>query len=130
MGTLNEFTSVRSICPHLRNRWIRAVHGHQNHPATLAVLDIGRKHKDGEDEAKHVDEEMPLSALDLFAGIISAWSTHLRCFRRLAVDNCCRRLRIAPRSLSCSAAKGIVNPLPGSVLPPLVKIAVDRVPWW
>src|SRR6185503_5769589 len=126
--TLNERASIRSIRPHLRYRRVGFVHGRQEHPPTISILNVCRQDKNSQNQAEHIDEEMPLSPLDLFAGIIAARTTHLRRLHRLAIDDRSSCLRIAPRSHSRLATKRISALLPSSVLLPYTKIVIDRLP--
>jgi hypothetical protein len=124
----NESTRVGSISPYFSHRRIGAMHGRQHDPSTISILNVCGKHKDHENQPEHVDEDVPLSAVDLLAGILAARSAHLRCFYGLAVKNCSCRIFVSPLSLPNMTAKHIVDSLPRSVLLPLAKVAVDQLP--
>jgi hypothetical protein len=126
-GTLKD-GGISSVCPHICDRWIHSVGAFQELPPTISVLDAGRKHHDGQDQAQHIYENIPLPAHDVFPCVISARTAHLRRLHRLAVHNPSRRLRLTPFPLPNPGTESIVDPLPRSIQFPLAEIAVDQLP--
>jgi len=79
-------------------------------------------------QAQRVHRQMALAALDLLARIVAAGTTLLGRLNRLAVNNSRSRRRPAPTRLAQAIPEPIVDKLPGPVLAPLAKIAIDRTP--
>src|SRR5271154_513078 len=98
----------------------------QHLPPAVPVLDVRRQHQHGEDQAKHVDEDMPLPSHNLLSGVIAARTAHLRSLCRLAVNDPSRRLVRMPLPLPNLTTESIIDPLPRPVPLPPAKVTVDQ----
>src|SRR5262249_42423252 len=128
MSTPDELASERTIGPQLPNRGDRTVQCRQEHPPAISILNVGGKHQDGQDQAEHIYQNIPLPPHDLLACVIAARTAHLRRLHRLAVNHSSRRLGLALFLLSNLTTQSIVDPLPGFVPLPSAKVVVDQLP--
>src|SRR4051812_2536555 len=87
-------------------------------------------HPGFEHEAFGVYQQMSLSALDLFASVVTTLITsHAGALERLAVHHAGARMRIPLQADPHTLAQGGVHPLPGAVDAPSPQVMVDGLPW-
>src|SRR3979490_908508 len=84
--------------------------GFQKRSAAVAILDTRRMRFEHEAAPIGIDERVALSAFDLFAGVIAARSSGLRCFHALAVDDSGRWTGLPPHSFSICYDERVVDP--------------------
>ncbi len=84
-----------------------------------AVLDVGRRHRDGQQQAEAVHPDMPLAAADLLAAVVAGLSAHFGGLDRLAVHGGGGGRRMARRPGSGLAAARLLEVLPRAVVAPL-----------
>jgi hypothetical protein len=65
---------------------------------SMAVLNVGGMNVDGEQKAVGVGDDVPLAAVDAFAGIEASRTAGLGCWRTLTVDDGGRRPWLRPSS--------------------------------
>ena len=91
-------------------------------PAAVAVLHTGGRDHDRPEQSQRVNDNVPLPADDFFPRNVAAWSTLLRRFDTLAVEDCRQGFRRLAGLLSHSLAQFGVQGFPSAVLLPEPKI--------
>src|SRR5262249_48903660 len=94
----------------------------------VAVLDVGRMDRSGHDQAQRVDHDVPLAAVDLLVRVLAMRSALLGGLDALAVDDPHAGALLAAGPVTDAVAKGVVDPRPGAVVAPLVKVVVAGAP--
>lgn len=83
----------------------------QQWDGSVAILNISSMDQQIQGTAIGIDHGMPFSPHDLLPGIVTAWSTCLRGFHRLAVDHGSRRGLFSPLTATVSDDEGVIKVL-------------------
>jgi hypothetical protein len=83
---------------------------------TVAVPNVGIMHDAFQHVAYHIGYDMALAPFDLFACIIAARTTSFCRLYRLAIDNDCRRLRLAAFRQSCNRNQNLIDKIEQAAL--------------
>src|SRR5207302_5264551 len=73
---------------------------------------------------------MTLASFHLFSGIIASHTRDWCCFDALTIKGSSRWMLMAPCTLSDLSSKGVMNPLPRSIITKHAKIGVHALPCW
>jgi len=93
-----------------------------------AVLNIGRVYLGAQHQAATIDQHVALAAIDAFGAVVATNAADAGRANRLAIDDACTRLRVAPDSRAELLAQDSVEVLPGAVQPPQAEIVIDGWP--
>src|SRR5688572_14582434 len=121
-------TLIAAVSPHECDRGEHDVEeGEQEHAARL-VMDVGRVDLGLQQSALGIDQHLPLPARDLLATVIAAWTASLSGLDRLAVDDRCSWLRLAPLGDAMTLTQDLVDPFPSPLSAPLAQMIVNVLP--
>jgi hypothetical protein len=67
---VHQRSGIGSICPDVPEPPILVAEDVEERFRPIAVLDAGSRHHHRQDQPESIDEDMPLAAFDLFAGIV------------------------------------------------------------
>src|ERR1700741_1019192 len=95
----------------------------------MAVLNIGGMDMDGKQKAIGVGDDMPLTPVNTFAGVVASWTAGLGRRRALAVNDRCRWSGLAPELPAGLPDQRCDDFLPPSGIAPSIKIALNRRIW-
>src|SRR5579883_588953 len=95
----------------------------------ISVLHVRGSHKDDDEQAQDVHEQMSLAALDLLSRVETLGASDLGGLDALAVDDAQRRLLVATRLDSCTSAQRVQRALERAVITPLVIVMFYDMPW-
>ncbi len=118
--------AVDAVSEDVAQPWEGAAQGVQQRDSAMTVLDIGRMHEHGEQEALCIGDDVPLAALDALAGIHAAWAATFRGWHALAVDDPGRGDCTAPRRLARLGHQAVVHPMPGAIVAPPIEVPLHR----
>src|SRR3954468_4460471 len=91
----------------------------------MAVLNIGWMDIDGEQKAIGVGDDMPLTPVNTFAGVVASWAPGVGRRCALAIDDPGGRCRLAPKFAAGLADQGFDNFLASPGIAPRIKIALN-----
>src|SRR5258706_3390177 len=97
-------------------------------PQHVTILDVRRRHEDGENTSKDVDQNVPFAAFDLLSRVEALRRTHLCALSTLAIENSQCRLLLAALKRSQLATKHVRDALECAVVTPLDEVAIDGLP--
>lgn len=92
----------------------------------MAILNICGVDVDGEQKPIGVGDDMPLTPVNTFAGIVASGATGLGRRRALTVNDCCRWFGLASKLAAGLPDQSSNDLLPPSGIAPSIKIALNR----
>ena len=102
------------------------VHAWSNDRGTAGVLDrCGRDHHEQE-QAQRIDQDMPFTALDLFARVVAYVATNCGGLHALTVDNRQAGIGMSAIAVPQQVPQIGVHPLKGAIIGPFPEIVIDR----
>ena len=121
-------TTIAAINPHPAEFFICTREVAQQQFGPIPILHGCHCDNHHHEEAQRINQDMPFTPLDLFPGIVAAWSRNRRRFDALTVQTASGRVFMASRSSPHLGAEGVVNALPDPIVTPLAKIMIDALP--
>src|SRR5262249_21647162 len=88
----------------------------------------GRRHDDGHQEPKGIDQQMTFAPFDIFTFVVAAFASQLGGLDALAVEAAGCGMFVAPSLLAHLGTQRVVKPLPVPTIAPLMEIPVYTGP--
>ena len=116
---------ITAIGPQPDDRRCLLQHGTDHHRGPVTILYRCLMHDDGNREPFYIYGNVALAPLDLLAPVIAARPAALRRLHRLAVNDRCRRILLAPRLDPCLCTQR-ASIREGAVVPPGIEMVLHR----
>src|SRR5271165_3164887 len=68
---------IGAVSKEMAQPWKQVMHGFNNQPGTIAILDVGGMDDGPDKKARGIGHDMALAPVDLFGGIVTAWTAAL-----------------------------------------------------
>jgi hypothetical protein len=95
----------------------------------VAVLHIGTRAQNRQQESQNIHQDGAFAAFDPFATIKSFDPATLGRFHRLSINAASAGLAIAAFQDAHIASQGVIHMLPGAIAAPLAEIVVNNATW-
>ena len=92
------------------------------------ILNVGRVYLGAQYQAPRIDQNVALAAIDAFRAVVATDAADASRTNRLAVDDACTRLGVAPDIRAELLAQDCVEVLPGAVQTPQAEIVIGGLP--
>jgi hypothetical protein len=126
---LHQATCVTSIRPDASEPRKPSGYSHHDEFGPVSILDTCRMDDHGKQQARSVNYDMALTAIDFLAGIVATGTASLGRFHALAINDCSTGTGFSSHAYSHLSAQHIMSDLPDSSQPPLAEVVVYRLPF-